>query len=236
MGLSFNKIANLFFEVNDDEDGVPASIKIDSEQPKPAPLQNSYVTTPSLTTGNRNEKIRSILKETLRQKNLPGPDYIEVMDLAETLNEDLQDPIKSVAMAFKSILKTNTDGKFSKKVVEDSAKFYLDELNKEKKDFAVSIDLKFKNKVEVPKNELEKLKKDNVQYMVDIENLKKRYEKDVADLNMQIETNNRMIQTKTSQITEQITAIESSKRDFDVEISAYISEIEKNLEIVRNIK
>jgi len=225
--MSFGKkIASIFVELDETENTAtstsPAPVSNNSEigsyQPKSATITSNPS---SLNSPKKNEKIYGIIKEVLRHANLPGPDYMELIDLAETLQETMG---VDADKAFNSAYKTLSKQGLTKDVVISSAKHYLDILKKEKQEFTETMNKNISVKIDSPKSEIETLNKTNADLQSQIDKL-----------SQQIAQNKIIISNRQAEIDQATASIEENRQGFEYTLSLFENEINHNLENVQKL-
>jgi len=223
------KISSFFFEEDDNVTTETSSEETSSVQAKETTdeIPNytpkySHADPPTLTSNQpaKNEKIYKIIKDVLRDANLPGPDYLELTDTMTAFIENGMDEMPALKNAFIALKISG----LTKETVLSSGKHYLDILEKERQDFGNNILQEEQSKINAPQKEIS-----------DIEDTNTKLQNDISKITSQINSNNILIEQKKREMSENTIKIQSKKKDFEFTLALFTTEIQKNLDRVGKI-
>ncbi|HKK89369.1 MAG TPA: hypothetical protein VJ917_11000 [Saprospiraceae bacterium] len=167
--------------------------------------------------GTDKKSLQFILK-ALEKSNLEGFDYIEFIQAVERLKKLPMDESLAIRSAYSTV---STVGLTKEKLL-DSANYYLDILNKEKKVFEQTVEDRRLVKIERQKRRIEALEKEVRQ----LRNKIKEMDDKIKDYRLEQEN----IQQNLHQEDEKITLTENA---FDSTISTVMQRIEKDIQLIK---
>lgn len=109
------------------EASAPATVAV------PSPVVTSVPTPTIMASGDVDTKLVELLERKINEANLPGPDYLELLQSAEQMKQYIPDETTRLKAAFGSI--QGMDPRMTKDVVLASIDTYLG-VNEEKQSFA----------------------------------------------------------------------------------------------------
>ncbi len=186
--MSFlKKIADEFFET--DETAPKPTIRSTSPSIPTTPVK--YV-----NDSSNIEKFIQHFEELFAQRDLPGPDYYEFWKMMEAMPDSMSDEVKITA-CYAAL----SSQKLNKETLLSTAKYYIDKILEDEKEFLKAIAEKIKTEIgskqeQLDKNKLEILKKKDAirQLETDITNI----ENGLAPLQSEIETETAKIEINKS--------------------------------------
>jgi len=160
-GGFLKKIASQFVEFQDDA----------VQQPNQQPQQTTSIPIQPITTGGEHDVSNEMdddlfekLGKVIEESNLPGPDYVELVNGAETIGDKSGDDSRYIK-AFNFIKSMYPN--FSKEIVINSINEYLRILDTEKANAMDELQSMWNNQVATPEQEMQKATEE-------IETLRKR--------------------------------------------------------------
>lgn len=192
---------------------VTNSAKTEAQQPQVVPTQ-PYVNN-SMVPGVVNQDIYNNFKEILSQRNLPGPDYLELKTAADAMKSYLPDENQRFLFSFTSIKATNS--KFNKKIVTDSIDEYIKYIEKERTVFQYEAKEAFTTEVTDRQTKIDELTKEIENTKNEINKLSEKIVKLTQDINT----------ISGEKLTKQ-TELEIKNKNFDVTIETIINELKSD--------
>ena len=166
------------------------------------------------TTG-LDEKSMDFLTSALVKNNLPGFDYLEFKQSLSALSSlNMDEPT-----AFKSAFATAATVGLTKEKLLKTAEHYRDVLLQENKAFDQALKKQIQQKVESKKGEMEKLKKQILEYREQIQKLEETIAKNEAILEHADET-----------IQASLEKINNTKSQFESTFQAILNQINRDIE------
>ncbi|MCL1936827.1 MAG: hypothetical protein FWF52_00320 [Candidatus Azobacteroides sp.] len=176
-------------------------------------------------SGEVNQKMVDALCEVLDEKNLEGPDYLEIKQASEALKSVLSDPAQRFQVAFAS-MKANFP-KLTKQVILNSIDAYIKFLEEERQQGKFSLNNKRKKEIDDKEQLASKSKNEITEWQLEIERLKKQIE----EINAKINAKQTEILTVQSQTSETKISLDKQENDFDKSVDYMINQLttDKNL-------
>jgi chromosome segregation ATPase len=192
---------------------------------KPNPQPVSTPTVAVSANGEVNQKMVDGLCEALDEKNLEGPDYLEIKQASEALKTVLPDPTQRFQAAFAS-MKANFP-KFTKQVVLDSIDTYIQVLESERQQGKLSLNGKRKKEI----NDKEQLISNSTAEITEMQMQIERLKKQIEEVNTKIQTKQTAISATESQINNAKISLDKQENDFDKSVDYVINQLttDKNL-------
>ncbi len=164
MALNFNKIKNLFV-VPEEEYGTNADITEKKEVTEPqkqtspvspvSPIQKP-TSQANAGKGEVNGKIFESLTQAIAKANLPGEDYLEFMEALMAMKDlPLDDKLK-----IQTVLATLSAKGLTIQKIEESASYYLEVLNNEKKKFYEALKMQTEGQIVGKQQEIALIEKE----------------------------------------------------------------------------
>lgn len=204
--------ANLFL-VDDDAKNKVTTPKPENVQPQVVVPQPQQIITNAV--GVVNQDIYKNLKEILTQRNLPGPDYLEVKTAADAMKSYIPDENQRFLVSYTSIKATSP--KITKKIVTDSVDEYVKFIENERLIFQTESKEVFENEVTARQNRINSLNSD-------IENAKSEIQK----LGEKIVTLTQEINTLNSEKLNKQNELEIKNKNFEVTIDTIVNELKSD--------
>ena len=201
------------FFFNDDAT-TPTEVKTEkpvaSVQQPTAPVQSAPIGMGGTVVGVVNKDVYNTLMKVLEERNLPGPDYLELKKAADSMAAVITDETTRYFSAF-SVLKSSNPT-FNKSMVMDSLNEYIKFIESERSGAKVELQSIYDNEVGFRQKEIQK--------RVDIiENNKKKIE----ELNAEILTVSQEINTINGEMLAKQTELDIQEKNFNVTVDAVIA-------------
>jgi len=209
MNTIFKKVLGTFVEIEDAQDAAPAPTSSNSplmsgianitangkyspqSTPKPSTAPRTFTSHSSETleqtvpTSSSDEAKLSQFEEhfhqLMRERNLPGPDFLELLQVMDVL------PIDNFEVRLKTAFDTLKIQGVTKEILQSSARVYLDALAADNKSFSDSI--KSQSETVVPSKQIEIANNEHRISSIDEQILLLQTERDsLIDLNAQLAT------------------------------------------------
>ncbi|MDR0874426.1 MAG: hypothetical protein LBN27_13345 [Prevotellaceae bacterium] len=203
-----------------------------TENPPIAPLSVSPITAVPVaisTNGEVNQKMVDGLCEALDEKNLEGPDYLEIKQASEALKSVLLDPAQRFQAAFTS-MKANFP-KLTKQTVLDSIDAYTKILEGERQQGKLSLNGKRKKEIIDKEQFISKNDAEIIELQAEIERLKKQIE----EINVKINAKRANIASTQSQIGEAKILLDKQENDFDKSVDYMINQLTSDKNLLNSI-
>ena len=173
---------------------------------------NNNMSTTSLNTKETDARYEEQIRKSLREANQPGPDYYEFSEAVRKMQKVnpsmlLDDVIKNAYI----VLSANG---LTKARILETGKVYQGVLHTERSKFEHAILQGSKQKIDVPQDEIEQIKKDNLSL-----------EKQLKELQNQINANNTIIDSKQKEINLAKDKLSANKTKFHNTIEMIDSEM-----------
>jgi chromosome segregation ATPase len=163
------------------------------------------------------QKSVEFLTRAMTKKNLPGFDYLEFkQSLVALVAMDMDEKT-----AFKSAFATASTVGLTKEKLLKTAHHYQSVLDLEKKQFDEAHEKRLHQKVASKKTEVEKLKKQILEY-----------QKKIEELQMKVAKATDVIENADEQIQTELTKINDTKENFDFTFQSLKNQIEKDIESI----
>ncbi|MDR2848758.1 MAG: hypothetical protein LBV39_06595 [Bacteroidales bacterium] len=224
MGLG-EKIKKVFLVEEEDE---PVKVQPVASAATAAPL----VTTPAVSTADLavqgeisaevNQKMVDELCIILDEKNLPGPDYLEVRNAANALKEVLPDDNQRLKTAFITI--KTTSPAFDKDVVLKSIDTYIGIIKQEYAEEKKALNAKRQSSVGAREVAVQSHIDEIAKGQADIEKLQKQ----IADINASIVQHNVHISELKNEIVQNKNLLLKQELDFDASVNFMIKKLEND--------
>ncbi|GHV57042.1 hypothetical protein FACS1894182_04900 [Bacteroidia bacterium] len=193
--------------------------------PNPAPRPVVAPAVVVSTNGEVNQKMVDGLCEVLDEKNLEGPDYLEIKQASEALKAVLPDQTQRFQAAFAS-MKANSP-KLTKQVVLDSIAIYIKLLEEERQQGKLSLNGKRKKEIGDKEQVVSASTAEITELQLEIECLRKQIEETGA----KIHAKQAGIAATQSKISEAKLSLDKQENDFDKSVDFMINQLitDKNL-------
>ncbi len=170
--------------------------------------------------GTFNQQIFDSLTKAVATANLPGEDYIEFIQSLKAMKDlPLEESVK-----MQTVLATlSTKGLTVAKVIE-SADYYINILDEEKKKFYNALESQAKGNINKKKQTIENLEK-----------LNKEKAEQIASLTEEINKNQEQITSISKEISQSETKIKSTENNFIATYNKVINKIKNNIEKIKKI-
>ena len=166
--------------------------------------------------GTIDKKFYEHFDQLLKDANLPGPDYYEFKQQTKTLSKYIKAEDQLILAAWEAYL-TN-GGSIDKSFLENTAKQYIDIMNKDKESFIHDVEATMKDKV----GTLE-------QKVVTLETENKDANEQIAKLQEKIRVNTDTIGTTKGDISQSSYKIKNSENSYMATHASYVSEINNDI-------
>ena len=181
----------------------------------------SYQPSNFVGAGVADPEIKADLEKVLSDNNFPGEDYYDLREATKNLITSAGlDPNTAMKAAY-ATLSSNNRGLSKTKALETAGK-YIDIINKEKDNFLGAVAARTDQKVSKPKQEIDSLQKDNLNFSKQIEEITKN-----------MTDNNEAISKKKGEIAEQESIIERSKTNYEFTHAQFVKEIEEDIKKIQ---
>lgn len=210
-GGLLKRVVNQFVEFQDDttQEQVPQT-----QQTVTIPIQPITVANDSNKSDEMDDDLFKKLGKVIEESNLPGPDYVELVNGAETIGDNSDDDTRYLK-AFKFIKSMYPN--FSKEIVINSINEYLRILDAERANAMDELQSMWNNQVVTPESEMEKATSE-------IESLRKRLQE---------------LETTTAQKASEIAAakadIQNKRTKFENTFNAFKGALENDKNKLTNI-
>ncbi len=193
-----------------------------AEQSIPMPQFTPPTTTTTNSIGEVDESGLRHLWEVLAERNLPGPDYLEIRNFAESLRVT-GDPVdKRMQSAFLMLRAQNPD--FSKDVLLKSVETYKTFINEEKHSGQLQFEAMKKEKIGDREEIISSIQSEIERKLQEIEEIKK----EVEAMKGNVETIKQEIQASTSEIN-------SKEQKFNATFDFFVNVLEEDKKIINNL-
>ena len=158
--------------------------------PIQTPVNNNVSMTETILPANTNEidnHFAEQIRKAIREADQPGPDFLELSDAVKKLQS--LNPSMDVSTAIQNAFIVLSSGGLTKSRVLETGSIYLNVLKTQTQKFEESMLKGSQSKIDTPQQEIEQIKESN-----------RELEKQKRELDIQIETNNRLITSKQSEI------------------------------------
>ena len=189
-------------------------------QPAVTPVTDTSVSV--VSSADVNVDIIKNLQQVLIDKNLPGPDYLEVKQNAKAL-EDMKLPLdKCYEAGFRTIHAANPD--FTKEKLLESIDTYINYVEQERADGMKECDVKRQAQVGDKQIRIQQL----VEHKEDLA-------KQIAELQSQITSTDESIATLRAEVTTATAEIDQQERVFNNSINQVIANLNSDKEIMSKL-
>ena len=171
-------------------------------------------------SGNNDDKSLDFLTSALNKNNLKGFDYLEYKLSLGRLSDMGMDEV----VAYKSAFATATTVGLTKEKLISSAQHYKQVLAQEKSQFDLALKNQMVKRVQSKRAEVEKLKKQIVEW-----------QKNIQKLQDQITTSQATIDTADQNIQAETDKIELTKLNFENTHKNVLSQIDEDLSSIQNL-
>jgi hypothetical protein len=218
MGLR-DKIKSVFLVEEESSDITPQTNKAQVPSVNTSNVQSAQVISSSKLAGEVSQKIVDELCNVLNERNLPGPDYLEVRNAANALKEILNDDNQALKTAFVTIKTTNPD--FTKQIVFDSIDAYIKIVENERLQGKKSLEDKRNIEINARENSISDLGAANVNCQTEIET----HEKKISELRTKILKNSESITSIRTEIAKSEVIITKQELDFNSSVDFMLSKL-----------
>lgn len=167
-----------------------------------------------------NQEIYEHLTQAIEAANLPGEDYLEFV---EALNAMRNLPISETAK-MQSVMATLSTKGLTVQKIEDSAKFYLQILEKEKQKYNENISGEIDKELQTNKMSLEEMEK-----------IAEQKQKEIERLNQELEHLHEEIARQKNDLLNVEDKVKEKKDSFNFTFDAVANQIKTNVEKVKQL-
>jgi hypothetical protein len=220
----FNSIKNAFVTVVPDEEVQVENVKVENTKPVTSGSKTSETFSVGLTTpqpkiieGQVDDELLQKLCQVMEDGNLPGPDYLELKNVAnnDEMKRAMPNETQRLTVAFITMKSSSSD--MTKERVLSSIDEYIKMMENERKTGHEQLQNIWNDKVETPRKVVAET------------------EKEVIELQKKLQELVSFIQTKNNEIATAINECNIKKADFDTTVDFLVNNLKEDKTKLTNV-
>lgn len=220
----FNSIKNAFVTVVPDEEVQVENVKVENKKPVSSGSKTSETFSVGLTTpqpkiieGQVDDELLQKLCQVMEDGNLPGPDYLELKNVAnnDEMKRAMPNEMQRLTVAFITMKSSSSD--LTKERVLTSIDEYIRMMENERKIGHEQLQNIWNDKVESPRKVVAET------------------EKEVIELQKKLQELVSFIQTKNNEIATAINECNIKKADFDTTVDFLVNNLKEDKTKLANV-
>ena len=220
----FNSIKNAFVTVVPDEEVQVENVKVENTKPVTSGSKTSETFSVGLTTpqpkiieGQVDDELLQKLCQVMEDGNLPGPDYLELKNVAnnDEMKRAMPNETQRLTVAFITMKSSSSD--MTKERVLSSIDEYIRMMENERKTGHEQLQNIWNDKVETPRKVVAET------------------EKEVIELQKKLQELVSFIQTKNNEIATAINECNIKKADFDTTVDFLVNNLKEDKTKLTNV-